>query len=256
MAIHYTPVPRGLFVLLFLIGMGIPAPQWTQAAPPKLDQTPIEFEVSTSSADQKKLMKIFAAVNESCGGDLSKEEFVRRLKAREHFEVRYPVQCRVCNGWKRLIPDRGKRGQDGKVDCKICRGKGIEMRPHIIVWKSGMLTHLGDRRDPILAALIRKLGDQAGAQAWYTTARSFHTGEQSKAPNARAYAHAAYQRAIAKANAAWRPDQPTSSDHNKLHRHIIDESLAGIAATAPKRGENEPAKRPTQGQTTRERRRD
>ncbi len=185
-------------------------------------------------------MQIFAAVNESNGGTLTREEFVRRLKAREHFEIRFPVKCHACNGWKRLTPDRGKRGQDGKVDCKTCRGRGFEMRPHIVTWRSGVLTHLGDRRDPALAALLRKLGDRASAQEWFATARSFHSGDQSKQPDARAYAHAAYQKAVAKANAAWRPDQRSSSDHNKLHRYIIDESLAGIAATAPEREKKTP----------------
>ena len=233
---HQTRSGLALLSILALAATSALAP----AAPkPKLEPAPIVYEVATAGNDQKKLRLIFAAVNEANGGTLSKEEFLRRLKSREHFEIKFPVRCRVCNGWKRLIPDRGVRGEDGRVDCKTCRGSGIEMRKHIVKWKAGVLTHLGDRRDPVLAALIRELGDDASPHAWFNTARNFHTGERSDSENARAAAHAAYEQAIAKANAAWRHDEPASSDQNRLYRHIIDESLAGISATAPRREEKE-----------------
>ena len=220
------------------------APLAPAAPKPKIESAPVVYEVATAGRDQKKLRLIFAAVNEANGGTLTKEEFLRRLKSREHFEIKFPARCRICNGWKRLIPDRGARGEDGRIDCKTCHGSGVELRKHIVKWKVGVITHLGDQRDPVLAALIRELGDDASPHAWFNTARSFHTGDRSDSENACAAAHAAYEQAIAKANAAWRHDEPASSDQNRLYRHIIDESLTGISATVPRRQEQEAKPQP------------
>ena len=228
-----------LVALLSLAGAAAVIRPAAGAPKPKFEFAPIVYEVSTSGNNQKKLQQIFAAVNKANGGELSREEFIRRLKSREHFEIRFPIRCRACNGWKRVIPDSGNRGDDGKVDCKTCRGSGAEMRLHIVTWRAGVLTHLGDQRNPIVAQLIRELGDNASPHTWFNTARSFHSGERSQSENARAFAHAAYEQAVASANAAWRSDEPTSSDRNRLYRHIIDESLGGIAATAPRREEKE-----------------
>jgi hypothetical protein len=192
-------------------------------------------KVSGGTGDQTRLRNIFNAVRVAEGGTLTQAEFLRRLKAREHFEIRFPTTCRDCNGWKRLIPDRGKRGSDGKVNCKTCRGRGIEMRPHIVKWSARAITHAGDRRDPVLANLIRELGNNASAQVWFNTARSYHTGRRSTGVGTRPSAHAAYGKAIAKANSAWRDGEPPDSEHNRLLRHIIDEGLKGIADTAPPR---------------------
>lgn len=201
----------------------------------KLDPTPLVYEVSKAGGDQNRLLQIFAAVRSACGGTLTKEEFVRRLKAREHFEISYPEKCRTCNGWRRLIPDRGQRGADGKVNCATCRGRGFELRPYIVKWSAAMNTHLGDRRDPLLAGLRRELGDAASALVWFSAARRYHEGELRDRADSRAIAHAAYQEAIALANAEWRHDQPTNSESNRIRRKIIDDGLAGIAATAPER---------------------
>ncbi len=202
----------------------------------KLPSTVYEVsKVSKDGDEQKKLLRIFNIVRQANGGTLTKAEFVRRLKAREHFEVRYPDVCPTCNGWKRLIPRSGRRGADGKVTCRACRGSGVQMHPYLVKWKTGTLTHKGDKRDPILSSLIRQLGDHASAHEWFSAARSYHSGQLSTAPHAREAAHAAYEQAVAKANAAWRDDQPATSDLNRLHRRIIDESLEGIAATAPQR---------------------
>ena len=215
--------------------------QAPDAQPPKavLKIPPKVYEVSTSGRNQKMLLKVFAEVQKTVGEDLTKEEFVRRLKAREHFEIRYPETCRTCNGWKRLLSESARRGKDGKVPCKACRATGVELRPYIVKWRADMNTHKGDRRDPILSALIRELGDNASAFVWFSKAREYHTGDSSNKPNSREIAHNAYEQAVAKANAAWRPDEPASSENNRLHRRIIDAGLEGIAATAPQRKEKE-----------------
>lgn len=203
----------------------------------------VTYEVSKVSRDgdeQKKLLKIFNIVREANGGTLTKAEFVRRLKAREHFEIQYPDTCSTCNGWKRLIPRRGQRGADGKVTCRACRGSGIQMRPYVVKWKNGFPTHKGDRRDPVLSSMIRQLGDDATAQTWFSLARRYHTGNLKDVPHAREAAHAAYEQAVAKATVAWRDDEPSDSNLNHLHRRIIDESLIGISATAPQRVKRQP----------------
>ena len=118
---HQTRSGLALLSILALAATSALAP----AAPkPKLEPAPIVYEVATAGNDQKKLRLIFAAVNEANGGTLSKEEFLRRLKSREHFEIKFPVRCRVCRRWKRLIPDRGVRGTDRVCGRHGARGGG------------------------------------------------------------------------------------------------------------------------------------
>ncbi|MFT4549884.1 MAG: hypothetical protein ACI8XO_002087 [Verrucomicrobiales bacterium] len=237
-----------IFLTTCLLLAGLAASSYSQGLSPrkktatiKLDSTPIVYEVSKSSRDQKKLMKVFTTVRDRIDPTLTRDEFVRRLKAREHFEIRYPVQCRTCNGWKRLIPVRGKRGKDGKINCNTCYGRGFEMRPHLVKWSAARVTHEGDQRDPYLSSLKRELGDKASAQVWYTISRSYELGERKNDPEARALAHAGYHETIKLANLAWRDKEPVDSDMNRLHRRLINQSLKGIAATAAKR---EPKKKP------------
>ena len=207
-------------------------------------QPPHVYEVSKAGSNQKKLFKVFAAVQKATSENLTTDEFVRRLKSREHFEIRFPEKCRTCRGWGRVGPARGKRSKDGTVRCPKCHTSGIEMRTYIVKWSANMITHKGDKRDPIMAGLRCQLGDKASALIWYNTAKKHHAGEFRDKPNARKIAHAAYEEAVKLANAAFRDDQPAGSDSNKLHRHIIEKSLEGIAATAPKREEEKPSKPP------------
>ena len=204
----------------------------------------ITYEVSKvtgNTGDQNELDDIFNTVRKAQGGTLTKPEFLRRLKAREEFVISHATTCTVCNGWKRVIPKNGKRGADGKVNCKTCKGSGKQMRKYIVKWKSGVLTHRGDKRNPYLSALYRKLGDHAPAEDWFSIARSYEAGKLSKTtPDARKFANAAYQKSVTLANEAWRPDEPKDSNHNRLHRQIIDEGLKGIASTAPRREERAP----------------
>lgn len=203
------------------------------------------YEVSKAGTDKKKLFQVFAAVRSATGGTLTQDEFLRRLKSREHFEIHFPEKCRTCKGWGRVVPARGNRDKDGKIRCPRCRSSGSEMRPYIVKWSAQMLTHQGDQRDPILAGLRRELGEKASALVWFSTARRYHTGELRHRVNARAHAHAAYQEAVALANAAWREDEPADSELNRVYRQIIDDGLEGIADTAAKRGEKESAPSPS-----------
>ena len=83
------------------------------------------------------------------------------------------------------------------------------------------------------------MGNHASALVWFSTAHKYHEGELRNEPDARATAHAAYEEAVAKANASWRHDEPANSEMNQVHRMVIDDGLKGIADTAPRREKKE-----------------
>jgi len=192
------------------------------------------YEASKGAGDKLMLARVYIAVSQQVGGGLTRAEFVRRLKASEHFDIQLSVDCRTCNGWKRILSESSRRGPDGKIPCPRCRASGKRLKDYKVVWNKGMVTHKGDKRSKYLAALKRELGDHANSIEWLNRAKSYDGGALADRNESIKYAHAAYVEAMSIANRTWREKESKDSNWNKLQRQVIDRCLIGISETAPK----------------------
>ncbi len=65
---------------------------------------------------------------------LTREDFLKRVKAGETFSAIHSSLCQECRGSGRVTPTRGKGEKDGKVRCRSCHGKGKRAVRYTLKW--------------------------------------------------------------------------------------------------------------------------